>query len=231
MLDYAHARQKMVEAHIARRGVRDAAVLAGMREVPREAFVDEGFEEFAYEDSPLPISEGQTISQPFVVAHMIEAAEIEPSDRVLEVGTGSGYAAAVMSRVASEVFSVERHAALSDKARRNLDSLGYGNVTLKVGDGSEGWPEQAPFDAILVAAGGPSLPAALKAQLEIGGRLVMPVGGEPRRQRLVRVTRVAANCFEERELGSVMFVPLIGAQGWQPDLTVEVRPRSRSLPE
>ncbi|MCC2689206.1 MAG: protein-L-isoaspartate O-methyltransferase [Rhizobiaceae bacterium] len=232
MLDYEYARQKMVDTHIARRGVRDERVLDAMREVPREVFVEEGFEEFAYEDSPLPISEGQTISQPLVVAHMIEAAEIEPADRVLEVGTGSGYAAAVMSRVAAEVFSIERHATLSEMARRRVEALGYRNVTMKIGDGSEGWPEQAPFDAILVAAGGPTLPPALKEQLEIGGRLVMPVGREPRNQRLVRVTRVAANRFEDEDLGGVMFVPLIGAQGWQPDLTVPPRPvHPISLPE
>jgi protein-L-isoaspartate(D-aspartate) O-methyltransferase len=229
MLDFQHARHRMVDAHIARRGIRDERVLDAMRSVPRERFVDEGFEEFAYEDSPLPISEGQTISQPFIVAYMIEAAELEPDDRVLEVGTGSGYAAAVMSRIAGQVYTIERHAALADTAIQRLQSLGLRNVDVRVGDGSKGWPEKAPFDAILVAAGGHSPPAALKEQLDIGGRLVIPLGKEQRSQRLVRITRLAANKFEEDDLGGVMFVPLIGEHGW----TDQERPlpARRSIPQ
>src|SRR5690606_21164296 len=144
-----YARQKMVERHLSRRGVADQRVLDAMRSVPRERFVAPGMEEFAYEDSPLPIAEGQTISQPYIVAHMIEAAELEAGDRVLEVGTGSGYAAAVMSRVAGTVFTVERHRALGEEARRRLEASGYSNVQVRIGDGSKGWPEEAPFDAIL----------------------------------------------------------------------------------
>lgn len=214
MLDFERARARMVETQIVRRGVTDRRVLDAMRTVPREKFVDEGYEESAYEDSPLPIGEGQTISQPFVVAHMIDAARLEPGDRVLEVGAGCGYAAAVLAEIAAEVFTIERHAALGDAARRRLKTLGFDNVDLRIGDGTKGWPEKAPFDAIIVAAGGPAAPAALKEQLEIGGRLVVPVGETRTSQRLIRITRLAADRFEEEDLGGVMFVPLIGEQGW-----------------
>ena len=214
MLDYEHARRRMVEAHIARRGVRDDRVLAALRRIPREDFVDEGFKEFAYEDSPLPIGSGQTISQPFIVARMAEAAEIEASDRVLEIGTGSGYAAAVFAELAREVLTVERHRELAAAAQDRLNASGYRNVTVKVGDGTKGWPEKAPFDAIIVAAGGPSVPSPYKNQLAIGGRLVIPVGERGGEQRLLRITRIASDQFEEEDLGGVMFVPLIGEEGW-----------------
>jgi protein-L-isoaspartate(D-aspartate) O-methyltransferase len=176
MLDPAQARHHMVERHLARRGIADARVLKAMEAVPRETFVDEGFEEFAYEDSPLPIAEGQTISQPYIVARMAEAAEIDPADNVLEVGAGSGYAAAVLSHLAREVSAIERHAALAQKAAARLAALGRRNVKLRTGDGTKGWPEKAPFDAILVSAGGPAAPRALKEQLKIGGRLIIPIG-------------------------------------------------------
>ena len=205
----------MVEVQIARRGVHDERVLAALRKVPREAFVEEGFEEFAYEDSPLPIGCGQTISQPLVVAMMAEAAAIAATDRVLEVGTGSGYAAAVLAELAAEVVTIERHQPLAEKAQQRLGAAGYANVDVQVGDGSNGWPEKAPFDAILVAAGGPSAPRVLQEQLEIGGRLVMPVGRELGSQRLIRLTRTTADKFEEEDLGGVVFVPLIGEHGWQ----------------
>jgi protein-L-isoaspartate(D-aspartate) O-methyltransferase len=213
-VDYQHARRRMVDAQIARRGVRDERVLAALRRVAREAFVDAGFEEFAYEDSPLPIGSGQTISQPFIVARMAEAAEIEPSDRVLEIGTGSGYAAAILAELAKEVFTMERHGELAGQAEERLRRSGNGNVTVKVGDGTLGWPENAPFDAIVVAAGGPSIPVSLQEQLEIGGRLVIPVGDRLEEQRLLRVTRMSATKFEEEDLGGVTFVPLVGAEGW-----------------
>ena len=232
MLDYEHARHRMVEAHIARRGVRDERVLSALRRVRREIFVDDGFEEFAYEDSPLPIGSGQTISQPFIVARMAEAAEIEAADRVLEIGTGSGYAAAVLAELSAEVFSVERHRALAEQAEARLHRAGYRNVFIRIGDGTKGWPEKAPFDAILVAAGGPSVPVSLQEQLEVGGRLVIPVGDARDAQRLLRITRVAANKFEEEDLGGVMFVPLIGEEGW-PDKAERPRQREarKSLPE
>ena len=237
MLDLPHARDRMVDVQIARRGVRDRKVLDAMREVPREKFVDPGFEEFAYEDGALPIGEGQTISQPFVVALMIEAAEVTPGDRVLEVGAGSGYAAAVMSRIAKQVHAIERHAALGQAARQRFEKLGYDNIELRVGDGTKGWPEAAPFDAILVAAGGPGAPQALKEQLDVGGRLVIPVGEEPRSQRLLKITRTSGARFEEEDLGRVMFVPLIGEQGWAEDGSraatnhLPGHSRGRSLPE
>ena len=214
MLDFEHARHRMVDTHIARRGVTNHRVLDAMRRVPREAFVDEGFEEFAYEDSPLPISYGQTISQPFIVARMIEAAEVEPTDTMLEVGTGSGYAAAVMSLVGRKVFTMERHSVLAERAKERLDGLGVKNVEIRVGDGSKGWPEKAPFDAIIVAAAGPDAPPALKEQLEIGGRLVIPVERVRNSQRLIRITRLSVNRYEEEDLGGVMFVPLVGEHGW-----------------
>jgi len=207
----------MVDIQIAGRGVRDGSVLDAMRHVPREAFVEPGFEEFAYEDGPLPIGEGQTISQPYIVGLMIEAAEIKPGDSVLEVGAGSGYAAAIMSQIADRVRAIERHAPLAQAARQRVQKLGYDNIELRVGDGTKGWPEAAPFDAILVAAGGPEVPKALKEQLAIGGRLVIPIGDQERHQKLMKVTRKGHADFEEEDLGGVRFVPLIGAQGWAED--------------
>ena len=217
MLDLSRQRDRMVECQIARRGIRDPHVLDAMRRVPREAFVDPGFEEFAYEDSPLPIGQQQTISQPFIVAMMIEAAEVEPGDKVLEIGAGSGYAAAVLSRIAGRVYAIERHPSLAGAARQRLVRIGYDNVEIRTGDGTRGWPEAAPFDAILVAAGGPDIPNALKKQLATGGRLIIPVGEVERRQTLRRVTRLSDDAFDEENLGAVSFVPLIGEGGWAED--------------
>lgn len=213
MTDFARLRDRMVEVQLARRGIRDARVLAAMRCVPRERFVRAGLEKFAYRDSPLPIEEGQTISQPWIVAAMIEAAEIASGDRVLEVGAGSGYAAAVLGQIAGRVFAIERHPALAALARERIAALGYANVAIHVGDGTRGLEAEAPFHAILVSAGGPDIPEALRQQLAIGGRLVIPVG-EPGAQQLCKLTRIDATRFEERDLGAVMFVPLIGEQGW-----------------
>src|SRR3954463_13819130 len=207
-------RDRMVDVQIARRGVRDRHVLDAMRKVPREAFVGEGLEEFAYEDAPLPIEEGQTISQPYIVALMTEAAEVKPGDRVLDVGTGSGYAAAVLSRIAGEVYAIERHHALVETAKRRFEQLGYNNIHVRHGDGTLGWREAAPFDAIIVAAGGPEIPEVLQSQLKIGGRLVIPIGLLEHEQRLVKVVREGEHEFHEEDLGPVMFVPLIGAHGW-----------------
>src|SRR5205823_5692400 len=206
-----------------------------LRRVPREAFVGRGFEEFAYEDGPLPIGEGQTISQPYIVAVMIEAAEVKPGDIVLEVGAGSGYAAAVMSQIADRVYAIERHAPLGEAARQRFKKLGYDNIELRIGDGTRGWPDAAPFDAILVAAGGPEIPPALKEQLTIGGRLIIPVGEEKRSQALIKLTRKSDAGFEQENLGAVAFVPLIGEQGWVEEgrrvATNRVSSRSRTLPE
>ena len=226
MPDQVHARERMVERQLARRGITDDHVLEAVRAVPREVFVPEGLREFAYDDAPLPIEAGQTISQPYIVGLMIQAARVRPGDRVLEIGAGSGYAAAVMSRIADQVFAIERHGELTELARDRLRRLGYDNVELRTGDGTRGWPEAGPFDAILVAAGGPAVPQALKEQLDLGGRLVMPVGDEESGQRLIRVTRTAAGHYEEDDLGGVRFVPLIGEQGW-PDATTARRPPER----
>ena len=213
--EFAREREGMVKYQLARRGVRDRRVLDAMGQVPREAFVPDHLRDVAYDDGPLPIGQGQTISQPLVVAEMLQAAEIKPTDRVLDVGTGSGYAAAVASRLAAHVYTVERHALLVDTACRRFDELGYRNITVRHGDGTLGWPEQAPFDVILVGAGGPKVPQAYGRQLAIDGRLVMPVG-PAHHQRLVRVERHAENDFTEDDLGSVTFVPLIGEHGWSP---------------
>ena len=216
MSDRSKARSKMVSTQIERRGVRDEHVLAAMRKVPREAFVTPEMAEFAYEDSPLPIGEGQTISQPYIVASMIEAAELKPGERALEIGAGSGYAAAVMAEIAGQVHAIERHEKLGHQAKRRLAELGYDNAEVHVADGSGGWPEGAPYDAILIAAGGPRVPDELKAQLAIGGRLVMPVGDQ-NVQSLTKVTRRGEDDYEEESLGAVRFVPLIGSRGWTED--------------
>ncbi len=206
-------RARMVERQIAARGVRDPRVLQAMREVPREAFVAAGYEPSAFRDEPLPIGQGQTISQPFIVALMAEAARIAPSNRVLEVGAGSGYAAAVLGRLAAHVVAIERHGPLAQAARDRLARLGIANVEVVEGDGTLGWPPAAPFDAIVVSAGGPQVPGALKEQLAPAGRLVIPVGPEGGPQDLLRLTRVEDG-YTEESLGLVRFVPLIGAQGF-----------------
>jgi protein-L-isoaspartate(D-aspartate) O-methyltransferase len=208
-------REEMVARQIADRGIHDANVLAAMRTVPREAFVSEEYTNYAYDDGPLPIMEGQTISQPYVVALMIQELQIGPEDTVLEIGTGSGYAAAIMSRIAAQVYTVERLESLVRYARKKLKALGYDNVHVHLGDGTLGWPTHAPYGAIIVAAGGPAVPAALKEQLAIGGRMIIPVGSEQRAQRLIKITRTADDAYEERTLSHVRFVPLIGQQGWE----------------
>lgn len=212
--DYGELRDRMVDTQLAARGIRDSRVLQAMRTVPRERFVRAGLEEFAYQDAALPIEEGQTISQPYIVAAMIEAAAIGPDDHVLEVGAGSGYAAAVIGQIAARVFAIERHEALGRLARRRMAALGYDNVDIRIGDGTRGLAEEAPFDAILVAAGGPDVPSALRQQLALGGRLVIPIGG-PGNQRLCKIRRIDAARFDKEDLGAVMFVPLIGAEGWR----------------
>ena len=236
-VNFEQQREQLIERELRMLGIRDEVVLQAMRSVPREEFVSAEMREFAYRNAPLPIESGQTISQPLIVAYMTEALELAPHERVLEIGTGSGYAAAVLSRIAKEVYTVERHRELAEISRERLKRLGYDNVRVLHADGSRGWPAEAPFDAIIVAAGGPGVPSALLQQLRTGGRLVMPVGEEKDSQRLTRVIRRSEDHFEYDELGAVRFVPLIGEAGWQeeeieppkaPSVTSRERP---GLPE
>src|SRR5690242_11342391 len=210
--DTAERREHMVLHQLAERGIQDIRVLEAMGEVPRERFVAGDVRHLAYEDCALPIAEGQTISQPYMVAAMCEALQLRGPETVLEIGTGSGYAAAVLSRLARRVVSIERHPALAERAAALLRDLGYTNVEVHLGDGSRGWSAAAPYDAITVAAGAPTVPDALTAQLRDAGRLLIPVG-EPRQQVLLRLTRNGHRLFKE-ELMPCVFVPLIGAQGW-----------------
>lgn len=208
MFDLIGAKDRMIDAHLRRRGITDDRVLEAMAAVPRERFVPPALTEFAYEDSPLPIGDGQTISQPYIVALMLQEAAIKADDVVLEVGTGSGYAAAVMSRLAKHVYTIERHTSLGEAARERFSANGYDNVEVKIGDGTRGWPAAGPFSAILVAAGGTSIPAPLTEQLDMGGRLIIPIGGRGS-QRLIKVTRTGANTFQDEDLGGVVFVSLV----------------------
>ena len=214
MADFVALREDMVRRQIEGRGIRSPHLLAALREVPREAFVPAHLAGHAYEDSPLPIEADQTISQPYIVALMIEAAEVAPGDRVLEIGAGSGYAAAVIGRIAREVIAVERHGELAALAAGRMERLGYDNVRIVHGDGSRGLPEEAPFEAILAAASGSHVPDVLKRQLSVGGALVMPIGEPGAVQSLVKVTRSGEDRYETEDLGAVRFVPLIGAEGW-----------------
>jgi protein-L-isoaspartate(D-aspartate) O-methyltransferase len=214
MRDLDMRREIMIERDLKGRGIYDPAVLAAMREVPRQEFVRPELLEQAYEDHPLPINEGQTISQPYMVAYMAESLELAPTDRVLEIGTGSGYSAAVLSRLAAEVYTVEHFAGLAASAGERLQRLGYDNVRIFVGDGTLGWPEHAPYDAIVVTAGAPRVPEPLLEQLIIGGRLTVPVGPSHFVQSLVRVRRVKTDEYKQENLMAVQFVPLIGAAGW-----------------
>jgi len=204
----------MVERQIAARGIRNPHLLDAMRTVPREAFVPAALAGQAYEDMPLPIEAGQTISQPYIVALMIEAAAIAPGAKVLEIGAGSGYAAAIIGRIADRVIAIERHGTLAALAEARMRQLGYGNVRIVHGDGSAGMADEAPFDAILAAASGRHVPDILTRQLAIGGILVMPIGAPGAIQSLVAVTRTGEGNFLARDLCPVRFVPLIGAQGW-----------------
>ncbi len=233
-------RERMVTEQILARGVRDKGVLNAMRKVHREAFVPENVQNLAYDDRPLPIAAGQTISQPYIVAYMIEALVLKDGDKVLEIGAGSGYAAAVLAEIAGEVFTIERIEQLAENAASNLIDEGYDNVHVLHADGTIGWLEESPFDAILVSAGAPEIPVALKKQLAIGGRMVIPVGTDPKAQELIRITRVDENEYDYEDLADVRFVPLIGKEGWEleeteSDITrprvIQTRPRiSESLP-
>jgi protein-L-isoaspartate(D-aspartate) O-methyltransferase len=213
-MDDHERRRDMVERQIASRGIRDPRVLAAMKDVPRELFVPDHLRSRAWDDRALPIADAQTISQPYIVAIMTELLAPEPHHRVLEVGTGSGYQTAILSRMAERVFSIERHPGLAEAAGRIMEGLAISNVDIRVGDGTVGLAEEAPFDRILVTAGAPAVPEALKEQLAAAGRLVIPVGPAGF-QRLTVVNR-AGNRFEEEQRESCVFVPLIGRHGWQP---------------
>ncbi|PWN06481.1 protein-L-isoaspartate(D-aspartate) O-methyltransferase [Rhodohalobacter mucosus] len=213
MVDLLDQKQEMLEKQLKARGITNQRVLDAMMEVPREEFISKDLVEYAYRDAPLPIDEEQTISQPYIVALAAEILDIREDEKVLDVGTGSGYAAAVMSELGKEVYTIERHKSLAESASKRFERLGYDNIYILHGDGTEGWPEHAPFDAINVAAGGPRIPEDLKEQLAPGGRMVIPVGSQIRTQRLVLTTRNNGQ-FSERDLGRVQFVPLIGTGGW-----------------
>lgn len=216
MVSFSEQRKQLVQRQILGRGIQDPAVLAAFHEVRRESFVPPEMAEFAYLDRALPIEMGQTISQPYIVALMTEALELSPHDRVLEVGTGSGYAAAILGRIADQVYTIERHQELADQAAERLRQEGFSNVHVRHGDGTLGWAENAPYDAIVVAAGGPEIPQALLHQLAVGGKLVIPIGQGRTTQALVRVRRTSETEFEREELCDVRFVPLIGKAGWSP---------------
>ncbi len=213
---YTKQRKKMVDSQIRSRGIRDERVMRAMEKIPRHLFIDEGLIDQAYSDGPLPIGEKQTISQPYIVAIMTEALELKGPEKVLELGTGSGYQAAILAELADRVFTIERIASLAQKARKLLESLNYYNVAIRVGDGTYGWREESPFDAILVTAGSPSIPRILVEQLVIGGRLVIPVGGRYS-QSLIKLTRLSENPDDVRkeDLGGCRFVNLIGEHGWK----------------
>ncbi|MGF1582094.1 MAG: protein-L-isoaspartate(D-aspartate) O-methyltransferase [Gemmataceae bacterium] len=206
---FTEQRHALVENRLRSRGIQDERVLDAMNSVPREEFVPLELQNDAYTDAPLPIGEGQTISQPSVVALMVELLELKPNDRVLEVGTGSGYAAAVLSLMAKEVYTIEQSKLLARVSSGRLKELGYANVLVKQGDGAKGWAEHAPFDAIIAAAAATKIPFALFDQLCVGGRLVIPVGQRDETQQLLRIWRVAEDEYEEEWCGDVRFVPML----------------------
>ncbi len=201
-------RQAMVENQLKPRGIKDQRLLESFLAVPREPFVSEELKKSAYQDRPLPIGEGQTISQPYIVAYMLDKLEIAPDDKVLEVGSGCGYVLALLAELTEEVYGIERKAALAERSRQTLKQLGYDKIEIRAGDGSRGWPEKAPFAGILVSAAATRVPEELKEQLKIGGRIILPLG-DGLFQRLVLITRVSSDEFSRKKLEAVRFVPLI----------------------
>jgi protein-L-isoaspartate(D-aspartate) O-methyltransferase len=212
-MNFARARERMVEEQLVDRGITDLRVLAAVAKVERHRFVEEALQVRAYDDKPLPIGEGQTISQPYMVGLMTQALELTGAERVLEIGTGCGYQTAILAELVEQVFSIERLETLAATARATLGSLGYTDISIRVGDGTLGWPEEAPFDAILVTAGTPVIPRPLIEQLAPGGRLVFPMG-EEELQTLIRI-RKKEDGLQEEYLGECRFVPLVGRYGWE----------------
>jgi protein-L-isoaspartate(D-aspartate) O-methyltransferase len=209
----ARARERMVDEQLTRRGIADARVLEAMRRIPRHRFVEEGLAHSAYEDHPLPIGEGQTISQPYIVALMTSLLELTGQEKVLEVGTGSGYQTAVLGALARRVCSIERLPRLAERARNLLESLGVSNVWIRVGNGALGWPDEAPFDRILVAAGGPTVPPPLVEQLAEGGRMILPVGSAE--DQVLTVVERTGGEVRSRQVGECKFVKLVGKYAWE----------------
>lgn len=213
-MDYTRARRAMVERYIKPCGISDSRVIEAMLRVPRHLFVEEALRGQAYGDYALPIGDRQTISQPLTVAAMTQALQLRAGDKVLEIGTGSGYQAAILAQIVNRVFSIERIPEMARRARRILDAAGGGSVQVRVGDGTLGWPEEAPFDAIIVTAGAPQVASSYREQLAVGGRLVIPVGGSES-QIIKRVNRISTARYHEEDLFDCRFVPLIGTNGWQ----------------
>lgn len=214
MRDFTIARRRMVEDQVIDRGVKDRRVIDAMLKVPRHKFVEEALEGKAYQDAPLPIGDKQTISQPYMVAVMSEALALNGSEKVLEIGTGSGYQAAVLALLADRVFSLERIPSLARRARKVLDGCGFSKVNIRVADGTQGWQDMAPFDAIVVTAGAPEVPQDYLDQLAVGGRLIIPVG-DRNSQVLMRITRTTEAAYQEEQMLGCRFVPLIGRHGWK----------------
>lgn len=229
MTDFSALRRLMVEEQLLERGIKDERVLQAMRIVAREAFVSPEQRPFAYEDRTLPLELGQTISQPYIVALMAQAAQVSSGDRVLEVGAGSGYAAAILSELGAEVYAIERHPELTASARSRLKQAGYDRAQVLCGDGTHGLPAHAPFDAIIVSAAAPAIPSVLLDQLALEGRLIVPVGSYPGPQKLLRVVRESSLGFAEENLGQVHFVRLVGAHGWPEEASPDASDPSRSV--
>lgn len=212
-MKYDRQRLNMVEKQIVARGITDARVLAAMRTVPRHLFVSEALMDQAYSDYPLPIGEQQTISQPFIVAEMTQALQLGTDDRVLEIGTGSGYQAAILAQIAFRVYTIERIHSLYTKTRKLFDQLGYHNIVMRYSDGTTGWRDEGPFDAIIVTAGAPEVPQALVSQLAVGGRMIIPVGDQYA-QDMIKLVRNPQG-ISKANLGGCRFVKLVGEQGWK----------------
>ncbi len=214
-MKYDRLRQEMVEKQIKARGITDAKVLAALRTVPRHLFVSEALMDQAYSDFPLPIGEQQTISQPYIVAEMTQSLQLSPDDRVLEIGTGSGYQAAILSQIVYRVYTIERIHSLYIKTRKLFDKLGYHNIVTRYSDGTTGWKDEGPYDAIIVTAGSPEIPAVLVNQLTIGGRMVIPVGSQ-HSQDLIKIVRDESG-IHQTNMGGCRFVKLVGEHGWRPN--------------